>query len=68
MNSTTSTVPGLADPLQVVAGQVDEHQVLGALLGVGQQLLGEAASSSGVLPAGARAGDRVGDRAGGRSP
>ena len=33
---------GAADPLQVVAAEVDEHDVLGALLGVGEQLLGEA--------------------------
>ena len=41
MKSTTSTRAGLADPAQVVAAQVDEHQVLGALLGVGEQLVGE---------------------------
>ena len=33
---------GPADPLEVVAAEVDEHDVLGALLGVGEQLLGEA--------------------------
>lgn len=31
----------LADPSQVVASEVDEHEVLGALLGVGDQLVGE---------------------------
>jgi hypothetical protein len=43
---------GAADPLEVVAAEVDEHDVLGALLGVGEQLVGEATSSSGVLPRG----------------
>ena len=33
----------LADPLEVVAAEVDEHDVLGALLGVGEQVLGERA-------------------------
>ena len=28
----------LADPAQVVAAEIDQHHVLGALLGVGQQL------------------------------
>ena len=41
MKSTTSTVPGCADPAEVVAAEVDEHQVLGALLGVGEQVGGE---------------------------
>ena len=48
-----------ADPAEVVAGQVDEHHVLGALLRVGEQLLGE----RGVLlrrgAARPGAGDRV---------
>ena len=61
MNSTTSTVPGAADPLEVVAGEVDEHEVLGALLGVGEQLLGEAHVVLGGLAPRPRAGDRMGD-------
>ena len=47
-----------ADPAQVVAAQVDQHQVLGPLLGVGEQLGGQRASSSGSRPP-AGAGDRV---------
>ena len=39
--STTLTVPGAADPAQVVAAEVDEHDVLAALLGVGEQVLGQ---------------------------
>ena len=39
MNSVTSTDPGTQTFEQVVAGQVDEHQVLGLLLRVGQQLV-----------------------------
>ena len=31
----------VGDPADVVAAQVDEHDVLGPLLGVGQQLLGQ---------------------------
>ena len=52
MKSTTSTLPGVADPAEVVAAEVDEHHVLGALLVVGEQFLGESASSSGVAPRG----------------
>ena len=44
---------GAADPLEVVAPEVDEHDVLGALLGVGEQLLGEADVVLGRLAAGA---------------
>jgi hypothetical protein len=44
---------GLGDAADVVARQVDQHQVLGALLGVGQQLgLQRALSRSGVAPRG----------------
>ena len=37
----TVTVPGRGDPTEVVAAQVDEHHVLGPLLGVALELLGE---------------------------
>jgi hypothetical protein len=37
-DSVTRTLPGGAHPAEVVAAEVDEHQVLGALLRVGQQL------------------------------
>ena len=51
-----------ADPAQVVAAEVDQHHVLGALLGVGQQL----GLQRGVLgrrrAARLGAGDRVGER------
>ena len=47
---------------EVVAGQVDQHHVLGALLGVGQQVLGVGDVLLGGGPAGPGAGDRVGDR------
>ena len=39
---STSTRPELADAPEVVAAEVDEHHVLGALLLVGEQLLGDA--------------------------
>ncbi len=41
MNSVTSTVPATQTFDEVVAGEVDEHEVLGLLLGVGEQLVGE---------------------------
>ena len=41
MNSVTSTDAGDADLRQVVAGEVDEHEVLGLLLRVAEQLVGE---------------------------
>ena len=50
-----------ADPAEVVAGQVDEHHVLGALLRVGEQLLGQpdvllrrSPRGAGCRPAGGR--------------
>ena len=48
----------LDDPPDVVAGQVDQHDVLGALLGVLEQLGGELA----VVLVGAAAEPRAGDR------
>ena len=50
-----------ADPAQVVAGQVDEHHVLGPLLGVGEQLLGEPDVLLRRRPARPGAGGRVHD-------
>ncbi len=50
----------LADAAQVVAPEVDEHDVLGALLLVGQQLGGDAPVLLGRGPARAGAGDRLG--------
>ncbi len=50
--------PVAAHAAQVVAAQVDEHHVLGALLLVGQQLGGDALVGGQVAPARARAGDR----------
>ncbi len=48
----------LADPPEVVAAEIDEHHVLGALLLVGQQLGGDPAVLLGRRAARARAGDR----------
>ena len=50
----------LAHAAEVVAAEVDEHHVLGALLRVGEQLLGDPPVVLGVRPARARAGDRAG--------
>ena len=50
----------LADAAEVVAAEVDEHHVLGALLLVGEQLGGDAAVLLGARAARARAGDRLG--------
>ena len=49
----------LAHPPEVVAAEVDEHHVLGALLLVGEQLRGDAAVGLGVVAARARARDRA---------
>jgi hypothetical protein len=43
---------GFRDAADVVAGQVDQHHVLGTLLGVGQQFGFVALSCSGVAPRG----------------
>ena len=59
MNSVTSTRAGDADLEQVVAGEVDEHEVLGLLLRVGEQLVGELEVALRGLAARPRAGDRV---------
>lgn len=32
---------GLADPAQIVTAEVDQHEVFGTLLGVGEELVGE---------------------------
>ena len=54
-------MPNVHDPADVVAGEVDEHHVLGELLGVLAQLGAEAAVLLvGATPA-AGAGDRPGD-------
>src|SRR5699024_9642471 len=52
---------GGAELLQIVAGEVDQHQVLGALLRVGEQLCAERL----VLLRGGPAGPRTRDRMGG---
>ena len=51
--------PVLAHPPEVVAAEVDEHHVLGSLLGIGEQLFGDPAVLVGVLTARARARDRA---------
>ena len=58
MNSVTSTVPSARDAADVVAAEVDQHDVLGALLRVGQQLLRQRAVLLRRRAARARAGDR----------
>ena len=50
---------GVADAAEVVAGEVDEHEVLGALLLVVPQLLGERVVLGAVATALARARDRL---------
>ena len=55
---------GLAHAAEVVAQHVDDHHVLGTVLGAGQQLAGERAVLGAVATARARALDRVrGDQA-----
>ncbi|OEI69630.1 Uncharacterized protein Cus16_0238 [Curtobacterium sp. ER1/6] len=54
--------PGTADLLQVVAREVDEHEVLRALLRVGEQLLAQADVLDRGAATGPRPGDRVRDR------
>ena len=49
----------LAHAPEVVAAQVDEHHVLGALLLIGEQLGGHGPVLVGVGPAGAGTGDRT---------
>ena len=48
--SVTCTVPVSATRPTSLRPEVDQHQVLGELLGVGQQLGSSARSSSGVAP------------------
>ena len=48
----------LGDPADVVAAQVEQHEVLGQLLGVAQQVLGQARVLGGVGAARPGAGDR----------
>ena len=43
MVSVTFTDAGFGDAADVVAAEVDQHDVLGALLRIGQQFLGERA-------------------------
>ena len=58
----------LADPAQVVAHQVDDHHVLGPVLGVGDQIGGGIGIGQGIAAAGAGALDRPGlHRAAGRN-
>ena len=49
----------LGDAADVVAAEVEQHQVLGALLGVGEQLVGERAVVLGRRAARPGAGDRA---------
>ena len=58
MNVSTCDRPVLAHAAEVVAPEVDEHHVLGALLLVGEQVLGDHGVLLGVGAARARPGDR----------
>ena len=50
----------LGDAADVVAAEIEQHQVLGALLGIGEQHFGLSAwSSASVGATAARAGDRA---------
>ena len=60
MSSLGRTVPGRADAAQVVAGEVDQHRVLRALLRVGEQLVLVQTVAELRLAARTRAGDRAG--------
>ena len=56
----TLTVPGARDPAEVVAPEVDEHHVLGALLRIALELLGQQRVLLRVDAARSGPGDRVG--------
>ena len=60
MSSSTCSVPNSHDAPDVVAGEVDEHHVLGALL----RVLGELGGQAPVVGFGAAAAPGAGDRAG----
>src|SRR5207249_5828359 len=51
--------PGSGDAAQVVAAEVDEHDVLGALLRIGLELLGQERVLASVRATRAGSGDRV---------
>ena len=57
--SVTLTVPISCDAADVVAAEVEQHQMFGALLRVGEQFIAEKL----VLPRGLAAPARAGDRA-----
>ena len=63
MYFVTRTVPGPAHPAEVVPAEVDEHDVLGLLLRVALELLGEELVLGRRRPARPGAGDRVGGQA-----
>ncbi len=54
---------GLCHPAKIVAPEVDQHHVLGALLGVAAQLVGQSLVVGGGCPTGPGAGDRMGGHA-----
>ncbi len=56
----TRTVPGPADAAEVVAQDVDDHHVLGAVLGARQKFARERPILRGVAPARTSALDRIG--------
>ena len=48
----------LGDAADIVAAEIEQHQMLGALLGIGEKLLGQGAVLGRRLAAPPRAGDR----------
>ncbi len=59
ISSSTCDAAGGADPAEVVAAEVDQHDVLGALLRIGQQFLLETQILLGSRPAWPGPGDRA---------
>ena len=57
--SVTLTRADLGDAADIVAAEIEQHQVLGALLGIGEQLGGRAPGPRSASRRAARAGDRA---------
>ena len=55
--SVTLHVAGLGDAADIVAAEIDQHQMFGAFLGIGHQFLGQRLVFFRRLAARARAGD-----------
>ena len=48
--SVTLIEPIFGDPADIVAAKIEQHQMLGALLGIGEKFLGQGAVLGGVSP------------------